>query len=266
MLIQSDEHKNYIKNVKREKYFVILTRLVILIAFFSLWEIAGRLNWIDTFLTSTPTKMYASLMQIYAEGTLLYNISITCFETIVGFILGTILGALIAILLWWSDFVSRVLDPYLIVLNALPKVALAPIIIFWVGNGIKAIIVIALLISIVVTIISILSGFKEVDEDKIKLLKTFGASKYQILINLIIPASIPTLISALKINVGLSWVGVIMGEFLVAKNGLGFLIIFGGQISQLDMVMMSIVILSILAYLMYEMVAFFERKIVGKNK
>ena len=148
------------------------------------------------------------------------HIFITCFETIVGFLLGTILGALIAILLWWSDFVSRVLDPYLIVLNALPKVALAPIIIFWVGNGIKAIIVIALLISIVVTIISILSGFKEVDEDKIKLLKTFGASKFQILINLIIPASIPTLISALKINVGLSWVGVIMGEFLVAKNGL----------------------------------------------
>jgi len=266
MLIQSDEHKNYIQSVKREKYCVILTRLVILIAFFSLWEIAGRLKWIDSFLTSTPSKMYDSLIQIYAEGSLLYNIFITCFETVVGFVLGTILGALIAILLWWSDFVSRVLDPYLIVLNALPKVALAPIIIFWVGNGIKAIIVIALLISIVVTIISILSGFKEVDEDKIKLLKTFGASKFQILINLIIPASIPTLISALKINVGLSWVGVIMGEFLVAKNGLGFLIIFGGQISQLDMVMMSIVILSILAYLMYEMVAFIERKVVGKNK
>ncbi|MBU3146344.1 ABC transporter permease [Clostridium sp. CF012] len=266
MLIQSDEQKNYIKSVKREKYFVILTRLVILIAFFSLWEIAGRLKWIDSFLTSTPSKMYASFIQLYNEGTLLYNIFITCFETIVGFVLGTILGAFVAILLWWSDFVSRVLDPYLIVLNALPKVALAPIIIFWVGNGIKAIIVIALLISIVVTIISILSGFKEVDEDKIKLLKTFGASKFQILINLIIPASIPTLISALKINVGLSWVGVIMGEFLVAKNGLGFLIVFGGQISELDMVMMSIVILSILAYLMYEIVAFIERKVVGKNK
>ncbi|MCB2296981.1 ABC transporter permease [Clostridium tagluense] len=266
MLIQSDEHKNYIKGVKREKYLVILTRLVILIAFFSLWEIAGRLKWIDSFLTSTPSKMYDSFIQLYSEGTLLYNIFITCFETVIGFVLGTILGALIAILLWWSDFVSRVLDPYLIVLNALPKVALAPIIIFWVGNGIKAIIVIALLISIVVTIISILSGFKEVDEDKIKLLKTFGASKFQILINLIIPASIGALISALKINVGLSWVGVIMGEFLVAKNGLGFLIIFGGQISQLDMVMMSIVILSLLAYLMYEMVAFIERKVVGKNK
>lgn len=266
MQIQSDEHKNYIKSVKREKHFVIFTRLVILIVFFSLWEIAGRLSWIDPFLTSTPSRMYKSFMQIYSEGTLLSHIFITCFETIVGFVLGTLLGALVAILLWWSDFVSKVLDPYLIVLNALPKVALAPIIIFWVGNGIKAIIVIALLISIVVTIISILSGFKDVDEDKIKLLKTFGASKLQILTNLIIPASIPNLISALKINVGLSWVGVIMGEFLVAKSGLGFLIIFGGQISELDMVMMSIVILSVLAYLMYEMVALLERKVINKNK
>jgi NitT/TauT family transport system permease protein len=266
MQIQSNEHNDYIKSVKREKYTIIFTRIVILVLFFSLWEIAGRLKWIDSFLTSTPSKMYMSFLQIYAEGTLLTHILITCYETIVGFILGTILGAFIAILLWWSDFVSKVLDPYLIVLNALPKVALAPIIIFWVGNGIKAIIVIALLISIVVTIINILNGFKEVDEDKIKLLKTFGASKFQILINLIIPASVPTLISALKINVGLSWVGVIMGEFLVAKNGLGFLIIFGGQISQLDMVMMSIVILSILAYLMYEMVAFVERKVIVKNK
>ena len=266
MLIQSDEQKNFIKNVNKKKYTIIFTRIIILIVFFSFWEIAGRLKLIDTFLTSTPTKMFNSFIQIYNEGTLLTHIFVTCFETITGFLLGTILGALIAILLWWSDFISKVLDPYLIVLNALPKVALAPIIIFWVGNGIKAIIVIALLISIVVTIISILNGFKEVDEDKIKLLKTFGASKLQILTNLIIPASIPTLISALKINVGLSWVGVIMGEFLVAKEGLGFLIIYGGQVSQLDMVMMSIVILSILAYLMYEMVALFERKVVSKNK
>ena len=266
MMIQSDEHKRFIKSVKKEKYSIIFTRIVILLVFFSLWEIAGRLSWVDPFLTSTPSKMYKAFMQIYAEGTLLSHIFITCFETIVGFVLGTILGSLIAVLLWWSDFVSKVLDPYLIVLNALPKVALAPIIIFWVGNGMRAIIVIALLISVVVTIISILNGFKEVDQDKIKLLKTFGASKLQILINLIIPSTIPTIISALKINVGLSWVGVIMGEFLVAREGLGFLIIFGGQISQLDMVMMSIVILSVLAYLMYEVVAFFERKVIPRNK
>jgi len=164
----------------------------------------------------------------------------------------------ISVLLWWSDFASKVADPYLVVLNSLPKIALAPIIIFWVGNGLKAIILVALLISIVVTIIDILSGFNSVDEDKIKLLKTFGASKLQILSYLIIPGSLPNLVSTIKINIGLTWVGVIMGEFLVAKNGLGFLIIFGGQTAQLDMVMLSIVILAILAFFMYKIVSLLE--------
>lgn len=260
------EHELYIKKVKRTKTKVIATRFIILISIFALWEIAGDLKWIDPFLTSTPSRMIKSLIQLYAEGSLLKHIWITCFETILGFVIGTILGTLIAIILWWSDFISEVLDPYIVVLNALPKVALAPIIIFWVGNGMTAIILVALLISIVVTILTVLTGFKEVDVDKIKLLKTLGASKLQILYYLILPASIPTLVSALKINVGLSWVGVIMGEFLVAREGLGFLIIFGGQISQLDTVMLSIIILSILAYLMYEIVEFIEKRVKVKSQ
>lgn len=259
MINEFEEHIKYLRNVRARKRKIVFARILILIIFFVVWELLGDFKIIDPFLTSTPSRMVKSLVKVYSEGTLFRHIFITCYETIVGFVLGTLLGTLIAVLLWWSDFLNRVLEPYLVVLNALPKVALAPIIIFWVGNGITAIIVIALLISVVVTIISVLNGFNEVDEDKIKLLKTFGAKKFQILTNLILPASIPTLVSALKINVGLSWVGVIMGEFLVAKDGLGFLIIFGGQISQLDMVMFSIIILSILAYLMYEGVAFLEK-------
>lgn len=259
------EHKNFMKEVKRKKRKILITRLFILIAIFVFWEIAGDTGLIDPFLTSTPSRMWKSLVKIYTEGTLFKHITITCLETIFGFLFSTVLGTIIAILLWWSDFAYRVLDPYLVVLNALPKVALAPIIIFWVGNGVHAIILIALLISIVVTIINILNGFKEVDEDKIKLLQTLGATKFQILYYLIIPATVPTIISALKINVGLSWVGVIMGEFLVAKDGLGFLIIFGGQICQLDMVMMSVIVLSILAFLMYEVVAIFEKRLLKKN-
>lgn len=257
----SNEHKEYIKNVKKRRVLITLNRILILILLFALWEIAGDLKWIDPFLISTPSRMFKSFIKIYNEGTLFKHIWTTCFETIIGFSLGTILGTLIAVLLWWSDYVSKVLEPYLVVLNALPKVALAPIIIFWAGNGKTAIIVIALLISVIVTIISVLNGFNEIDEDKVKLLKTFGANKYQILVNLVIPASIPTMISALKINVGLSWVGVIMGEFLVARDGLGFLIVFGGQVSQLDMVMMSLILLCILAYLMYEGVTLIEKKL-----
>lgn len=257
----SSTHEAYLNEVKRNKLLVTLTRIGILVIFIALWEISAYFKWIDPFLFSSPSRMVKSLVSFYNDGTLFRHIFITCYETVLGFILGTILGTLVAIVLWWSKFISKVLEPYLVVLNALPKVALAPIIIFWAGNGTSSIIIIALLISIVVTIISVLSGFNEVSEDKIKLLKTFGANKLQTLNHLIIPASIPTLMSALKINVGLSWVGVIMGEFLVAKEGLGFIIVYGGQISQLDMVMMSIVILSVIAYLMYVLVAWIEKKV-----
>ena len=167
--------------------------------------------------------------------------------------------------MWAFPFISKVLDPYLVVLNALPKVALAPIVIFWVGNGMTAIIVIALLISIVTTIITVLTGFNEVDKGKLKLMETLQASKFQTLRYLVFPANIQVIISSLKINVGLSWVGVIMGEFLVAREGLGFLIVYGGQISQLDMVMMSIVILSIIAFIMYKIVAKLEEKLKNIN-
>lgn len=260
--LYSKEHEEYLKKVNLRKRAIIAIQLLILVVFFVLWEITARLKIIDPFLVSQPTRMLKVLVKLYREGSLFTHIWVTCYETIVGFLLGTVVGTLAAMLLWWSDFICKVLDPYLVVLNALPKIALGPIIIFWIGNGKPAIIAIALMISLIVTIISVLSGFKEVDEDKIKLLQTFGSGKYQILRYVILPASIPTMISALKINVGLSWVGVIVGEFLVAQQGLGFLIVYGGQTAQLDMVMLSIIILSIAAYLMYEFVAILERKYI----
>ncbi|NOW93068.1 NitT/TauT family transport system permease protein [Clostridium beijerinckii] len=258
----SKEHEIYLNKVKKTKRKILITRILILVIFIALWQIAANLKWIDPFLTSSPTRVIESFVSLYEGGGLIKHIAVTCYETILGFSLGTILGALIAVILWWSPFVSKILDPYLVVLNALPKVALAPIIIFWIGNGIPAIIVIALLISVITTIIGVLTGFNEIDKEKIMLMNTFRATKIQILRYLIFPYSIPILISALKINVGLSWVGVIMGEFLVAKNGLGFLIVYGGQVAQLDMVMMSIVILSAIAFIMYEVVAIVENKLV----
>ena len=261
----SKEHELYVKKVKRDKLKVTLFRILILLGFIVLWELAADMKWIDPFLTSSPSRMFKSFLSFYEDGTILRHIWVTCYETILGFSLGTILGTIIAIVLWWFPFTAKVLDPYLVVLNALPKVALAPIIIFWVGNGTSAIIVIALLISIVTTIISVFTGFQDVDREKILLMKTFQANKIQILRYLIIPYTIPVLISALKINVGLSWVGVIMGEFLVAREGLGFLIVYGGQISQLDMVMMSIVLLSIIAFLMYKLVAIIEKKYIKES-
>ena len=260
------EHEVYLKKVKRNKWKIGIIRIAILVIFIALWEVAAKLKLIDPFLTSSPSRIVKSLISFVNGGTLFRHIWVTCYETIIGFMLGTILGVIIAIILWASKTASKVLDPYLVVLNALPKVALAPIIIYWVGNGTPAIITIALLISIVTTIISVLTGFNEVDEGKMLLMTTFQANKWQKLRYLVFPASIPVIISALKINVGLSWVGVIMGEFLVAREGLGFLIIYGGQIAQLDMVMMSIVILSVIAFIMYEVVAILENKLVNKKR
>ena len=257
----SSEHEKYLKKVKKSKIKIVVCRFLILIIFIALWQIAADLKWIDPFLTSSPSRVVKSFISLYEDGSLFKHIGVTCYETILGFSLGTIIGVLVAIILWWCPSVSKVLDTYLVVLNALPKVALAPIIIFWIGNGMPAIIVIALLISVVTTIISVLTGFTEIDNEKIMLMKTFRASKLQILRYLIFPYSIPVFISALKINVGLSWVGVIMGEFLVARDGLGFLIVYGGQVAQLDTVMMSIVILSAIAFLMYEIVACIEKRV-----
>lgn len=261
----SDEHKKYLKKVQNNKRKITISRIMILVIFIVLWQIAAELKLIDPFLTSSPSRVVKSFISLYEDGSLFKHIGVTCYETILGFSLGTILGVITAVILWWCPVISKILDPYLVVLNALPKVALAPIIIFWIGNGMPAIIVIALLISIVTTIISVLSGFNEIENEKIMLMKTFKASKLQILRYLIFPYSIPVFISALKINVGLSWVGVIMGEFLVAKDGLGFLIVYGGQVAQLDTVMMSIVILSAIAFIMYEIVAAVQKKLT-ENK
>ena len=184
----------------------------------------------------------------------------------VGFLSGTMLGIVIAIILWCSKFLSNVAEPFLVVLNSLPKIALGPVIIIWVGAGTSASIVMALAISLIVTIIEILNGFINTDSEKIKMAKTFNANKFQILTKIVIPANISTFINSLKVNIGLSLVGVISGEFLVSKAGLGYLIVYGGQVFQLDLVMASVVILGILAAVMYEAVVLLEKLILKTKK
>ncbi|MPW24683.1 ABC transporter permease subunit [Alkalibaculum sp. M08DMB] len=258
----SKEHEQYIKKLKTNRFNVIATRTILLVFFIIFWEVAAELQWIDSFITSQPTRVLKTLVNLFTEGTLFKHLFTTVLETIIGFTTSTILGTVIAIILWWSPFISKVADPYLVVLNSLPKVALGPIILVWVGAGPVAIIVMAVLISLVVTISGVYSGFTDVDEAKITLVKTFGATKLQILTKVVLPASYPTITNALKINVGLSWVGVIMGEFLVSKAGLGYLIVYGSQVFQLDLVMTSILILSLAAGVMYQIIAYIEKKLI----
>lgn len=261
----SPEHQEFLKSVKREKFLVKFTQILILILAFGLWELFAQLKIIDPFITSQPSRIIKTLSTLYQEEALFQHIYVTCLETVIGFLLGTVLGTLIAIVLWWSKFISKVAEPYLVILNSLPKIALGPIFIVWIGAGPVAIIAMTLAISLIVTILEVLNGFLAIDKDKIKLVETFGGTKLQVMSKVILPASLPTIISALKINVGLSWVGVIVGEFLVSKAGLGYLIVYGGQVFRLDLVMTSVLILSIAAALMYQGVVLLEKLLVTKH-
>ena len=256
----SKEHKDYLKRIEKNKRLILSSQVSILILAIFLWEIGARLGWIDTFLTSSPSDIFSLFRDYIVSYNLIHHILVSSGETIAGFVIATLMGILVAIILWWSDFLRKVMDPYLVILNSLPKTALAPIFIILFGAGYKGIIATAISISIVVTIMNMLSSYLSVEEDKIRLLKTFGASKVQILQKLIIPASIPDLVSTLKVNIGLSWVGVIVGEFLVSKAGLGYLIVYGMQVFRMDLVMMNVVVLSVISVFMYRIISLIERK------
>lgn len=256
----SFERKKYLKKVKLKKIEILVTQISIVIALIAIWEILARVGKIDSFITSQPSRILETFLNL-SSNNLLEHIRITCTETIIGFLLGTLLGGVIAIILWWSPFISKVSEPFLVVLNSLPKIALGPVIIIWVGAGMPAIIVMALSISLIVTILEILNGFIHTDKEKIKMAKTFNANKIQILTKIVIPSNIPTFFNTLKVNIGLSLVGVISGEFLVSKGGLGYLIVYGGQVFQLDLVMTSVIILAIVAALMYQSIVLIEKKV-----
>lgn len=258
---QSEAQLMYMKKLKKKENFIVLARIIILIAIILLWETAARLKWIDAFIFSSPSRVTMAFWEMLKNGSIFYHMGITLYETFLGFILGTGLGVLLAIILWWKDTIYQILEPYLVVLNSLPKTALAPILIVWFGNNMKSIIITSILISIVITTLNTLTGFHEVDDDKVKLIYSFGGNKLTVLKKVMLPANIPTLMNVLKVNIGLCLVGVIIGEFLVAGAGLGYLIVYGSQIFKLDWVMMSIIILSILAALLYKLILIIEKKI-----
>ncbi len=248
----------YLAKRRNDKISTVVLQVGLLAAFIGLWELAAQVGLIDPFIMSCPSRIAETLASIeFSE--LMLHIGYTLLECIIGFFAASIIGILVAVLLWRFAKLRRVLEPYIVVLNALPKIALGPIIIIWVGAGMQAIVVMTILICVIVTIISVLNGFMSVDEGKILLLKSMGASRWQILTKLIIPANVPALVNMLKINVGLAWVGTIMGEYLVSTAGLGYLIIYGSHVFKMDLVMSSTVVLCILATVMYLAVAAVEK-------
>jgi len=250
MCMRQDEHALWVQKQNREKRKIVLLQILLLTSLLCFWEIAAQFGWIDTFLFSSPSAIVKIFWQYFSSGSIWTHIGITMWETFAGFCIGTVCGIGIAILLWWYPMLSKVLDPFLVVMNALPKTALAPIVIVWFGAGLGGIIAVAVSISIVVTILSAYGDFKAVDSDKIRMLQSFGATKGQILLKLILPGNRENLLSIAKINMGLCLIGVIVGEFLVSRCGIGYLIVYGSQVFRLDLVMMGVVLLAVCAGIM----------------
>jgi ABC-type nitrate/sulfonate/bicarbonate transport system, permease component len=250
----------YIRKHVQKRRWIHFYQIIILVSFISVWEVTARLGILNSFVFSSPSRVCKTIYEMSINGQLFYHVGITILETLVSFILVNVIGILLAIVLWWNDSVSKVLEPYLIVLNSLPKSALAPVFIVWLGNNMKTIIVAAVSVAVFGTIINLYSDFKTVEQDKIKLIYTLGGKKKDVLTRVILPCNIPSIISQMKVNIGLSLVGVIIGEFLAAKAGLGYLIIYGSQVFKLDWVIMSIVILCVLATGLYALLNKFEKK------
>lgn len=249
----------FIKQKTKYKRSVTVYRVIIFFAFIFIWQLTASLGIIDSFIFSSPSKIIICFYQMLLDGTILHHIFITLTETFFSFFLVILIGILVSVLLWSNEKLSEILEPYLVVLNSLPKSALAPLLIVWLGANMKTIIVAGISVAIFGTIINLYTGFKEVNLDKIKLIYTLGGTKSDVLIKVVLPSSIPIIISTMKVNIGLSLVGVVIGEFLAARSGLGYLIIYGSQVFKLDYVIMGIVILCIIAMLLYKGINFIEK-------
>lgn len=257
----SIEHLNYLKKIKKDKVLVYFFQILIIVLFIVIWQLLADYKVINTFITSSPKDVLNTIISLIKANNLFNHIWITVYETLISFILGTLIGLGIASILWWNKFIAKVVDPYLTILNSLPKVALGPIIIIWAGANMNSIILMALFISVIITTISIYQGFNETDKLKIRLMQSLNATKTQIYFKLILPSNISNLISTLKVNISMSLIGVIMGELLVSKEGIGYLIMYGSQVFNLNLVITGIFILCVVAAIMYYTIYYIEKRI-----
>ncbi|WP_230559057.1 ABC transporter permease [Variovorax paradoxus] len=261
--VPSAAYAKWLARQRREKTLVLASRLLLLAAFFSLWEILAKTKVVNPMLTSYPSALWPTFVDLLHNGNLLTHTWATFKATVVGFVLSMVFGIAIAAGLWWSRFANKVLDPFLVVANAMPKIAFVPIFYIWLGSE-YSVYGMAVAIAIFVTIMVAYEGFQSTDPNKIKLATTLGASRAQVLRMVVLPGSVPTLIAALKMNIGLSLVGVIVGEFQSASEGLGFLIVNGSQVFKLNIVMTAIVVLALMSALMYLVIARVEHHLARR--
>lgn len=258
----SREHELFLKKIKKNKILVLFFQLFIIITFLISWELSVRFKLVNSFLTSSPTNIYKTLISLLKANNLLKHIYMTTYEVLVSFFLASLIGFIIASILWWNKTISKIVDPYLTILNSLPKVALGPLIIIWVGANNNSIIFMSLMISLFITIINIYNSFIAVDNYYITLLNSFNATKLQIFTKLIVPSNKKNIINCLKVNISMSLIGVVMGELLVSKAGIGYLIMYGSQVFNINLVILGVVLLAIISYILYAIISYIEKKTV----
>lgn len=236
-------------------------RLLLLVLFLALWELAADLEWIDRFLFSSPTLIAKCLLSMAVDGSLVLHAGVTLMETLISFTACTLIGLTAALLLWSSKSLAQILEPFLVLLNSLPKSALAPLLIVWLGNNMRTIVVAAVSVAVFGSILTLYTGFSQMDNDQITLIYSLGGKRRHVLFKVLLPGSLPMLISNMKVNIGLCLVGVIIGEFLSAKAGLGYLITYGSQTFAMTMVVTAIAILCIMSAILYQGITLLEKKI-----
>jgi NitT/TauT family transport system permease protein len=257
--IRSEGYTAYLRALKHERMKIRAWQFGLLIALLIAWEIVPRMGWINPLLTSYPSAVARTLFKLWQDGTLFTHVGATVLSTVFGLAAALVLGLLLAIVLWMSPFVSRVLDPFIVVINALPKIALGPILYIWLGDTVS-IYAMAVAVAAFVTALMLYTGFEAINPDQVKLVRLYGASKLRTLQLIILPGSVPTIVSTLKVTVGLALIGVIVGEFQAAKRGLGYLISYGGQIFEMNLVMAAILLLAVISWVLFFIIQCLEKR------
>ena len=259
------KQKAYEKKHRFHHYLVHMIRILILLLFLFLWEFCSNRGIIDSFFFSSPSRIIQCIKELYETNHLLSHVGITLAETLISFFFFFFFSMLIAMLLWYQSTLSEVLDPYMVVLNSIPKSAMAPLFIVWLGTGMNTIIVAGISVAVFGAIISLYTAFRQTDAEKLKLIQTLGGTKKDQLLRVVIPYNIPVILGTMKVNIGLALVGVIIGEFLAARKGLGYLIIYGSQVFKMSMVITSMFILCVISVVLYIILQIIEHKYKKKG-
>jgi NitT/TauT family transport system permease protein len=238
---------------------VVAAQLVILVAFLAFWEHATSRNSAVAFMFGSPSAIAGFLGQMARDGSLWRDTYVTGLETLLGFFVGNLFGTVIGLSLWYSRFVSRVVEPFVIALGSIPIIALAPIIIIWFGTGLISKVAMSTLSVVIVALVTSYKGAVGVDADQINLMRTLGASKFQIFRKLVVPASLTDIFAGLKLTVGFALIGAIVGEFMSSSEGLGHAIFKAGSLYVIPKVFAALVVTIALALFLTFIVGKIER-------